>query len=98
MKITIDLDAETAAALRELAEMEGVSQDAIINLCIRRDLDNGDDSIIRCAFKEDEAEAKERLSRAGGDNRAGVEKIPQVEQGKARDKAVHNPRNWGAML
>jgi hypothetical protein len=43
-----------------------------------------------------EAEAKERLSRAGGDNRAGKEKIPEVQKGQARDKAAAlvgvNPR------
>lgn len=35
-----------------------------------------------------EAEAKERLSKAGGNNKAGVEKIPQEEQGKSSDKAA----------
>lgn len=43
-----------------------------------------------------EAEAKERLSKAGGDNRAGKEKIPDLEKGQARDKAAAavgvNPR------
>jgi hypothetical protein len=43
-----------------------------------------------------EAQARERLSRAGGDNEAGKEKIPYVERGQARDKAAAatgvNPR------
>lgn len=52
MKIEIELEEETLQMLLELAELEGVSQDTMINICIRNDLERGEASIIRQSMRQ----------------------------------------------
>ncbi len=52
MTVTVELDEETHQMLRELAKAEGCSQQDVINLCIRRDIERGEDSIMRQSMRK----------------------------------------------